>query len=359
MVVVVTDSGSIVVGIMYPPEWFGSPERFGAEVARIESVDPSVEVVVATYVEPHELRTARGAPGDRRDSGMLEAPPISAENRARMRRMHVAVAIDLPPDITTIAPELAWVQAVGSGTAHLQALGLEAAGVHLTSNGGSNSVAIAEFVIGRLLEFVKRFPAIADAQSEHRWDSLYGRQLSGQTIGLIGYGAINRAVAARASAFGMKVLVTRRSPDAPTEPHIEGFYGTSELHEMLARCHAVVAAVPETPETLGVMDEAAFSSMRKGAFFANVGRGTLVDEAALVAALDSGHLGGAALDVTNVEPLPPGDPLWDAPRLRISAHCSTSPASLMPNLHELFRDNLVRFVRGEPLTNEVSGGRGY
>lgn len=361
MVPPLEDSGPIVVAIMYPPEWLGPAEEFDAELERIRAVDPRIEVVTTAYVEPHELRTARGAPRPRgaQSADAFEGPPLSASQRETLSRVHVAVALDLPSDMTTIAAELAWVQAVGSGTAHLQSLELDRAGVVLTSNGGSNSTGIAEFVMGRLLEFMKRFPAIASASSEHRWDALYGRQLHGQTIGLIGLGSINRAVAARARAFGMRVLATRRTVADSPDPTVDEVCGPEGLHEMLGRCDAVVAAVPETPETLGLMDAAAFASMRRGAFFVNVGRGTLVEEPALIAALESGHLGGAALDVARVEPLAPQDPLWDAPNLQISGHCSTSPAALMPNLQSVFRENLERFVRGEPLANEVPAGGGY
>lgn len=350
------EAGSIVVGILYPPAWYGSRRGFSDEVAELEAVDPRVEVVTATYEEPHEVRTARGAGAA--DSALPEAQPIAPEDRATLSRIRVALAIDLPPDITEIAPDLAWVQAVGSGTAQLQAVGLAEAGVTLTSNGGSNSLAIAEFVFGRLIEARKRFRELAAAHADHRWDSLYGEQLSGQSLGLIGYGAINQAVAERAAAFGMRVLVTRRTPRAAEAP-VDCFHGPDGLHEMLGSCDAVIAAVPETAETDTMMDAAAFASMRRGAFFANVGRGTLVDEGALVAALSSGQLGAAALDVTRTEPLPPEDALWDAPNLQISGHCSTSPAAMMPNVHRLFQDNLRRFVNGEALLNEVAADRGY
>lgn len=353
----VDDNGPIVVGIMYPPEWFGPAEAFAAELEEIRAIDPRIEVRTVAYVEPHELRTARGAPGGAAAATGIDAPQLSEEELDALGTLNVAVALDLPPDITGIAPGLRWVQAVGSGTAHLQALGLERCGVVLTSNGGSNSVGIAEFVVGRLIEFAKRFPAIAAASAEHRWEALYGRQLHGQTIGLIGLGSINRAVAVRARAFGMTVLATRRTPT--DDPAVDELYGTDRLHEMLGRCDAVVAAVPETPDTLDLMDSAAFAAMRRGSFFVNVGRGTLVDEPALMEALESGHLAGAALDVTKVEPLPPQDPLWDAPNLSISSHCSTSPAALMPNLHRVFRENLERFVTGEPLLNQVTGTGGY
>ncbi len=151
----------------------------------------------------------------------------------------------------------------------------------------------------------------------------------------------------------------RRSADGPGHRHVDRVYGPDGLHELLGQCHAVIAAVPATPETADMMDAAAFASIRPGAFFANVGRGTLVDEPELIASLESGHVGAAALDVTRVEPLPPDDPLWAAPNLRISGHCSTSPAALIPNLHRLFRENLERFVRAEPHTNQVSTERGY
>ncbi|MEZ5382267.1 MAG: D-2-hydroxyacid dehydrogenase [Microthrixaceae bacterium] len=351
-------SSPIVVGIMYPSWWYGSEDGFGEEVAALEAIDPRIEVVFPTYEEPHEVRTARGAP-QADGAAPIEAQPIEPEDRELMARMHVALAIDVPPDITTIAPDLAWVQAVGSGTAQLQAAGLAPAGVTLTSNGGSNGVAIAEFVFGRLIEARKHFVDLAAAQADHEWKAIYGTQLSGQTLGLLGYGAINQAVAVRAAAFGMRVLVARRTPDAQPEPPVDECFGPDDLHEMLGRCDAVIAAVPETPETEAMMNADAFAAMRPGAFFANVGRGTLVDEAALVDALESGQVGSAAIDVAQVEPLPADHPLWEAPNLRISGHCSTAPSALFPNLHRTFRENLRRFVGGEALTNQVEAGRGY
>lgn len=128
---------------------------------------------------------------------------------------------------------------------------------------------------------------------------------------------------------------------------------------MLGRCDAVIAAVPETTETRGLMDGDAFSAMLPGAFFVNVGRGSLVDEPALIDALERGHLSGAALDVASREPLPPDHPLWDAPNVMISPHAAASPAALFANLQLLFRENLARYLAGDPLQNEVDLTRGY
>ncbi len=349
----------VVVGILYPPEWYGSPDGLAEEVEALEALDPRIEVVVERYDEPHDLRSARGKPGapDLRD----QAPPLTDVQRSTFERLDVAIVIDLPYDVGDLAPRLRWVQAVGAGTGQLQSAGLQASGITLTSNAGSNAVGIGEFVIGRLLQHWKRFGEIEAAQHRHEWNqTLYGRELSGCTLGLVGLGHINAVVAARAKPFGMEVLATRRSatPGA-TAPDVDEVLAPSDLAAMLGRSDAVVAAVPETPETIGLMDAAAFAAMKPGAFFCNVGRGSFVDEAALIAALESGHLGGAALDVASQEPLPADHPLWDAPNLSLSPHVSTSPVALFPNLHRMFRANLGRLLAGEPLENQVDPDRGY
>jgi phosphoglycerate dehydrogenase-like enzyme len=351
-----TPGSPVVVAILYPAEWYGPADGFADEVRALQELDPRVEVVVAAYDEPHDLRTARG--GADPDAHRGRAPEISPEARAALARAEVVLAIDLPYDVGAVAPNLRWVQAVGAGTAQLQSAGLGAAGITLTTNGGSNSLGIAEFVMGRLLQVAKRFRELDQAQADHRWEALFGAQLSGQTLGLIGYGAINQAVATRAAAFGMTIVATRNTPADP-EPPVERFYRPDGLHDMLGRCDAVVAAAPETSATTGMVGAAELAAMRPGAFFANVGRGSLLDEAALIDALGRGHLGAAALDVASVEPLPSGHPLWDAPNVYLSAHCSSSPGALFRNLHELFRENLSRHLGGRPLLNQVDLDRGY
>lgn len=351
-------SSPVLVGVLYPSEWFGAPEAFAAEIARLEDLDARVQVVAEPYLEPHELRSARGKPGA--DRLRADAPALTDRQREVFGRLDVALAIDLPFDVSAVAPGLQWVQAVGAGTGQLQSAGLAEAGIRLTTAAGANAVAIAEFALARVLQHWKRFREIDDAQERHHWEPLYGQELAGHALGLIGLGAINAAVAARAQAFDLRVMATRRSatPGA-TAPNVDALYPPGELHAMLAECDAVIAAVPETPETAGMMDRDAYAAMKPGAFFCNVGRGSLVDEVALIDALRRGHLRAAALDVASVEPLPADHPLWDAPHLYLSPHSAASPAALFANLHELFRENLSRFLRGEPLENEVDLGRGY
>lgn len=355
----VPETGPLVLGILYPTAWFGDDAALAAEIATIRAIDPRIEVRTVEYDEPHELRTLRGRAGGAEISREL-APVLTEEHRAMFASVHGVVALDLPFDVGTIAPALTWVQGVGAGSAQLQSAGLADAGIRLTTSAGSNAVAIAEFVVGRVLQERKRFREIDEHQKCHVWADLYGTELAGATVGLIGLGAINAAVAARLAAFGVTVLASRRSArPGDTAPHIDELYPTARLHEMFARCDTVISAVPETPETIGLIDAAAIAAMRPGAFFVNVGRGTLLDEPALIAALQSGHLRGAALDVASEEPLPADNPLWDAPNLYLSYHCSSSPAALFVNLHRLWRDNIVALLAGHELRNEVDLTRGY
>jgi phosphoglycerate dehydrogenase-like enzyme len=348
----------VVIGVLYPIEWYRDDEGFAREIAALEAAPEVSRVVVETYVEPHELRSARGKPGA--PSLREQAPPLTEAQQAAFASIDVALAIDLPFDVASVAPRLRWVQAVGVGTGQLQSAGLLEAGIRLTSAAGTSGVGIAEFVLARLLQEAKRLREIEAAQHRHAWDPVYGGQLAGRTLGLIGLGAINAAVAVRAKVFGMRVIATRRSAQpGATAPFVDEVLPTAQLHELLAQSDTVVAAVPETDETRGIMNAAAFATMPRGSFFCNVGRGSFVDEPALIEALQSGHLRGAALDVASVEPLPPSDPLWDAPNLYLSPHSSAAPQALFVNLHSLFRDNLARYVAGEPLRNEVDLSRGY
>ena len=158
----------------------------------------------------------------------------------------------------------------------------------------------------------------------------------------------------------MTVLATRRS-HTPGQRHeaVDELHAPGDLHALLARGDAVVACVPATPETENLFDAAAFAEMKPGALFCNVGRGSLVDEPALVASLEDGHLGAAILDVARREPLPADDPLWRAPNIFISPHCSAALDRYADKLLALFADNLERFERGAPLHNAVDRAAGY
>ena len=339
-------TGSLVVGVLYPGEWNFDFDRHLAELA---AIDPGIELVVEPYEEPSELRSGRGVPPY--DAVRHLAPSLTAAQRDALARIECCIALDLPFDVAAVAPRLRWVQALAAGVAHLTSAGLREAGIRLTNASGANATSIAEFVFARILGEFKQTRRLDTTQQRRRWHPVFGDNVAGTTIGLVGFGPINQAVARRARAFELEVIVVRRS-GAPSELADE-VLGPEGLHDMLGRSSIVVAAVPESPETHELFDSSAFAAMRDGSMFVNVGRGSLVDEPALVAALRSGKLRAAALDVTAVEPLPEDSPLWDAPNIYISAHCSTEPTRFFESAHRVFADNLARYLAGQPLLNEI------
>jgi phosphoglycerate dehydrogenase-like enzyme len=316
-------------------------------LAPLRAEFPGIEIVAQPYLG----KFGHHVPG--------QSDELSPDELAVWARADAAIALDVPKGIGELAPDLGWVQAIGAGIDHLADAGLPDSCV-VTNAAGVAAAPIAEFAIGRLLAVWKRFREIDEGQHEHEWKAKFGRSVEGLTLGIIGLGAIGTAVAVRARAFEMHTIGTRRSyREGHDHPAVDELRGAADLHEVLARCDAVVVSAPGTQETENLFDAAAFAAMKPGAVFCNVGRGSLVDEPALIDALTSGHLGAAILDVTRQEPLPPGDPLWDAPNIYISPHCSTAQDRYNDKLFALFADNLGRYVRGEELRNIVDRSAGY
>lgn len=320
---------------------------------------PGVQFHNIAYFEPHGLRDAK-AKGRVTDELLATAPPLTEAERDTIAAADVLMALDLPPGIREWAPRLRWVQAIGAGIGQLEPAKLKAKGIALTNAAGVASTPIAEFAIGRLLEVWKDVRVLERQQRGHIWQMHQGLLAKGKTMGIVGLGAIGRDVARRAKAFEMTVLANRRSAQpGDTDPDADELFGPDGLDEMLSRSDAVVLCAPHTPETIDLLDAERLGRLKPGAVLVNVGRGSMIDEAALVAALESGHLGAAVLDVTREEPLPADSPLWDAPNMYLSPHCSTAREGYNEALMELFCDNLERFLAEEPLRNVVDPDRGY
>jgi phosphoglycerate dehydrogenase-like enzyme len=346
-------SEPIVVCVAYPKAFEVRPdEELHADVERLKAIDSRLEVIFERYADPPELRRERGAPPY--DGLREKAPPLTAAQRAAFGRAEVIITMDLPFDMDQLAPNLRWVQCLGAGVGQLQSAGLEKRDIILTSGAGISSGPIAEFVLARILMAYKRLPLLGELQREHDWKPTYGRKLEGCTVGIIGLGAIGKAVAERAKALRMKVLASRRS-DQPTlsAANVDQLYGHDQLHKMLGHCDVIVVCAPETTETFHLINAQTLAHAKKGAFLCNVARGSLVDEAALVTALASGHLSGAALDVVAAEPLAKDSPLWDVPNLYISPHSAASADGYFATLWELFRRNMTAYLRGQTLENVV------
>jgi phosphoglycerate dehydrogenase-like enzyme len=335
--------------------WVAWPPACGAGfVEQVAAVDPRLRVVACGYEEPGTTRHARTR-HDVTDEQRADAvAAVTDAQRDAMAHAEVVLAFDVPFDLADAAPHLRWVQGIGSGYEHIWGAGLDRDGLVVTNAVGVSAVPMAEFVLGRILQWWKRFPEIEDVARQHEWKPLFGRMLAGSTLGIIGLGAIGSALAARADALGMRVVASRRSWEpGMTAPHVDTLYGPGDLHLLLAASDAVVLCAPSTAETRRMIHADALAAMKPGALFVNVGRGTMVDEPALIDALERGHLGAAVLDVTSEEPLPADNPLWDAPNVFVSAHCSATSDGYVERVLAVFVDNLARYLAGEPLRNVV------
>jgi len=343
----------LVVYVPFPMLQPHVDEERLADALRRAGCEREIELLTTPFEVDHDLRTAREQDPFSEPLRARE-PALTAEQRDAFARAEVVFTLDVPMDLPPLAPNLRWIQCIGSGVGQYVSARLPEGDITLTNGAGIASAPIAEWVIARVLQIVKRLPEHDANARERRWEMALGGRLEGRTVAIVGLGAIGRDVARRLRGFGVQLLGIRRSwqPGA-TDDDVDELFGPTSLHEVLGRADVVVVAAPGSDDTKDLFDASAFAAMRPGSIFVNVARGTLVDEAALIAALESGHLAGAAIDVARTEPLPPDDPLWSAPNLLISPHSSSSVDRYAERAVDLFCENLARYVRGEPLRNVV------
>jgi phosphoglycerate dehydrogenase-like enzyme len=248
------------------------------------------------------------------------------------------------------APRLRWLHTFSAGVDHPWFQALRARGVWLTTSSGAHAVPIAQTVLLYLLALSRDLPRWLDAQRRRAWEPHSFADLQGLVLGVVGLGPIGLEVARLGAALGMRVVGARRTPrgDEPCET-----WPLARLDELVALADALVLALPLADDTRHLLDAARLARMKRGAWLVNVGRGALVEEPALVDALRDGRLGGAGLDVFETEPLPPESPLWDLPNAIVTPHSSGDTPGNRERATAIFLDNLGRFVRGEPLRNEV------
>jgi len=263
------------------------------------------------------------------------------------------------------AQRLRWIHSASAGIEANLFPELVASEVILTNSAGLHAVSIPEHVLAQMLVLARNFHEALRLQARAEWNRFgvisFGAtigELHGASLAILGAGAIGTNLAQRAAALGMHVRVMRRDPSRPV-PGAEAVVPPVALHELLAWADWVVCALPLTAETRGIIDAAALKTMRSSAFLINVGRGEHVDEAALIEALRSGGIAGAALDVFNQEPLPPEHPFWSLPNLVLTPHISGYTPHYFRKMLALFEDNLDRFVHGRPLRNVVDKQLGY
>ena len=287
-----------------------------------------------------------------------EPPPwaegVAAERREVLARARAIVTLHVPENLMGRAPHLEWIQGAGAGMEQFASIGARRHGVLVTNASGVSSGSMAEWVAGRLLQVWKRFREADAFQQERVFERSYGASVRGKTIGIVGLGAIGRAVSVRMRAFGCRILgLTRSAVPGAVSDHADQLYPPDRLHELLAESDAVIVAAPASPETHHLIDAAALRVMRPDAILVNVARGSLVDEAALTEAMRTKQIAAAVLDVFDPEPLAETSALWSLPGVYVSAHSSVAVDRYMDDLFEFFFDNLQRYRRGEKLANVV------
>jgi phosphoglycerate dehydrogenase-like enzyme len=262
--------------------------------------------------------------------------------------------------VVASAGALRWVHLRMAGIDEIVFRGLVRDGLVVTNARGVYSASLAEFALGGILHFAKDFRRMLRSQARGAWDPYDVVGLRGQTLGIVGYGDIGSHVAEAARGFGLRVLaLRRRRPEAGEDTPVAEFLVPDGLPTLMERSDHVVAALPLTAETRGLIDAAAIRAMKPSAVFVNVGRGRTVDEPALVRALEEKRIRGAALDVFEQEPLPPGHPFYRLENVLLSPHCADHTLTWHEDSARLFLENLARFRRGDPLRNVVDLSRGY
>jgi D-2-hydroxyacid dehydrogenase (NADP+) len=277
----------------------------------------------------------------------------------------IFIGASLRPDQFRYATKLKWIHSTAAGVSQLMYPELQNSGVILTNPSGIFSRPMAEHTIGLMVALARNFPDCVRYQDRAEWAqsqiSSYPRPLSelnGQLLLIVGYGSIGRELARRARGFEMRVWGVTRSGTGDTSL-VEKIVGVAQLDSVLPEADYVVLAAPETGETKQLMGAAQIAKLKPSARLINMGRGSLLDEAALVGALETRALSGAALDVTATEPLPADSPLWKAPNLLLTPHTSGVSDRLWQKQTAVLMDLLERWFDGRELFNVVDFSRGY
>jgi phosphoglycerate dehydrogenase-like enzyme len=263
-------------------------------------------------------------------------------------------------DIFTHAIRLRWVHSLSDGVEKILFPELVSSPAILTNARGVFKRALAEFVVGAVLYFAKDFRRLIRSQQAGVWQQFEMQEVHGKVMGIVGYGETGQACAERARSLGMKILGLRRRPELSRgDPWLEAILGPNGLHSLLAQSDYVVLAAPDTPQTQRLIGKAEFAVMKASAVLINVGRGSAVDEAAMIDALEQGRLRGAALDVYETAPLPSGHPFYRLENVLLSPHCADHTPGFYELDMEFFMQNLQRFLNGVPLRNVVDKQAGY
>jgi D-2-hydroxyacid dehydrogenase (NADP+) len=291
-----------------------------------------------------------------RDEHMLETHLPDCE---------IYVSWTLRAEQFALCRRLRWIHSPSAGVTQLLLPGVKTSDIVITNGRTVHAIPVAEHAVSLMFALARHLPHAMRLQSEHRWgqESIWNprrlpTEVNGKTLGLVGIGSIGQEIAVRAKALGMRVIAVRRDATRGA-PNVDAVYSRQQLPEVLEQIDYLILTVPDTPETTQMIRAEHFAKMKPTAFLINVARGSLVNSADLIAALERGTIAGAGLDVTDPEPLGSDDPLWEAPNVLITHHVGGATERFWPRQFELLKENLRRYIAGEALLNVVDKQRGY
>ncbi len=335
-------------------------------------------VTIASFLEPEQIARIRAVDARivlRHDPALIAAPRYVADHGradfvrtpaqeqqwlAMLADTEVLFDFDRPHmhDLHTVAPKLKWLQATSAGIGQTVVRhGLHKSGIQFCTASGVHVRPLADFCSMAMLMFVKGYFLMAQDKAAKHWARTCADELTGKTLAIIGLGKIGREIARQGRFFEMNVIGTSRS--AVAVPNVDQVFAPNQLDGVLAQADFLVLIAPHTAETDALIGARELALIKPGAVLINIARGALIDEAALIAVLRSGHLAGAALDVFHTEPLPVNSPLWEMPNVIISPHSASTVLRENERIVDVFCDNLRRWLDGRPLRNVLDADRLY
>jgi D-2-hydroxyacid dehydrogenase (NADP+) len=279
---------------------------------------------------------------------------------ALLRDTEVLFSFRSFPDLKTIAPRLKWMQTLSAGVERVLTPEMVNNRIILTNVKGMHVVQIGEMVFNMMSMHAKHSVECLQNQQDKKWAHYTPDLLAGKTLGIVGFGSIGKRLAHLGKAFDMLVLATRRSTKKVSRARdVDVLYPREQLDLLLKESDFIVNALPSTPETARLFGEKEFHQMKPSAFFINIGRGTTVDEEALIRALKENWIAGAGLDTFAQEPLPRESPFWEIQNVIITPHVAGAVADYVERATDIFCSNLKRYLKGERLLNVVNKKLGY
>lgn len=310
--------------------------------SRIEALGPDITLVPFTADGHFLVNGSPVAPSETDIDYLWLSPDLSMDGI-------VGPTFEMAADTRSIKV----LQTFNAGLDHPAYKKISSKGVRIC-NSSAQAIAISEYVMAHVLDQFQPLQKRRELQAEKTWERTPFREISRTNWLIFGFGPIGRSVAERAKAFGANITVVRRSPQ--TSAIVDRAGTLADVPEFLADTDVIVLACPLNDATRGLANDAFFTNAKPGALLVNIARGAIIDDTALMAALDNGRLSAAVLDVFHEEPLPEADPLWSHPKVFVTAHTSFNGSGVRTRWDELFFDNLPRYLRGESLVNEVAPG---